>query len=162
MATVKTSVFAKSNWLRCLIASTALMCAAGAWADPASSYVSVSSGNATIVDLGDQFAVVFSNAQASATLTSLRDCYLLRSLVVGGGGGGGKTMGGGGGGGQVVERTGVIAFPANDEFTVTVGAGGEWTAPTGYRAGAQGGTSTLVYPDGTTVNAYGGGGGGGS
>lgn len=104
---------------------------------------------------------MFSNAQSSATLTALQDCYLLRSLVVGGGGGGGRTMGGGGGGGQVVERTGVVAFSANDEFTVTVGAGGEWTAPTGYRAGAQGGTSTLVYPDGTTINAYGGGGGGG-
>ena len=161
MATVKTSVFAKGNSLRCLIASAALLCAASAWADPATSYVSVGSGDATIVDLGDQFAVVFSNAQSSATLTALQDCYLLRSLVVGGGGGGGRTMGGGGGGGQVVERTGVVAFSANDEFTVTVGAGGEWTAPTGYRAGAQGGTSTLVYPDGTTINAYGGGGGGG-
>ena len=135
--------------------------AANAWADPATSYVSVGSGDATIVDLGDQFAVVFSNAQASATLTSLRDCYLMRSLVVGGGGGGGRTMGGGGGGGQVLERSALVAFSANDEFTVTVGAGGEWTAPTGYRAGAQGGTSTLVYPDGTTINAYGGGGGGG-
>ena len=137
------------------------LCVAAAIATPASSYVSVSSGNATIVDLGDEFAVVFSNAQASATLVSLRDCYLLRSLVVGGGGGGGKTMGGGGGGGQVVERSGVVAFSAGDTFTVMVGAGGEWTAPTGYRAGAQGGTSTLVYPDGTTVSAYGGGGGGG-
>ena len=107
--------------------------AANAWADLATSYVSVGSGDATIVDLGDQFAVVFSNAQASATLTSLRDCYLMRSLVVGGGGGGGRTMGGGGGGGQVVERTGVVAFSSNDTITVTVGAGGEWTAPTGYR-----------------------------
>ena len=67
--------------------------AANAWADPATSYVSVGSGDATIVDLGDQFAVVFSNAQASATLTSLRDCYLMRSLVVGGGGGGAGTAG---------------------------------------------------------------------
>lgn len=161
MASAKISVFAKGNWLRSLIASTAIICTAGVWADPATSYVSVSSGNATIVDLGDQFAVVFSNVQSQATLTSLRNCYLLRSLVVGGGGGGGKTMGGGGGGGQVVERTGVVALAANDEFAVTVGAGGEWTNPSGYRAGAQGGTSTLVYPDGTTINAYGGGGGGG-
>ncbi len=104
--------------------------AANAWADPASSYVSVSSGDATIVDLGDQFAVVFSNAQSSATLTALQDCYLLRSLVVGGGGGGGRVMGGGGGGGQVLERSALVAFSANDEFTITVGAGGEWTAPT--------------------------------
>lgn len=63
--------------------------------DPATSYVSVGSGDATIVDLGDQFAVVFSNAQSSATLTALQDCYLLRSLVVGGGGGGGVTQLGG-------------------------------------------------------------------
>ena len=161
MATVKTSVFAKGNCLRCLIISAALVCAAGAWADPATDYVSESSGKATIIDLGDQFAVVFSNAQSSATLVLLRDCYVLRSLVVGGGGGGGKTMGGGGGGGQVVERTGVVALSTNDEFTITVGAGGEWTSTPNYPAGAQGGTSTLVYPDGTTVNAYGGGGGGG-
>ncbi len=53
------------------VLSAAAMSAAVAWADPATSYVSVGSGDATIVDLGDQFAVVFSNAQSSATLTAL-------------------------------------------------------------------------------------------
>ncbi len=141
---------------------SAALGAANAWADPATDYVSESSGKATIIDLGDQFAVVFSNeVSITITLTARRPCSLLRTLVVGGGGGGGRTMGGGGGGGQVVERTGVVALSTNDEFTITVGAGGEWTSTPNYPAGAQGGTSTLVYPDGTTVNAYGGGGGGG-
>ena len=35
----------------------AAMSAAIAWADPATDYVSESSGKATIIDLGDQFAV---------------------------------------------------------------------------------------------------------
>ena len=51
MATVKTSEFAKGNSLRCLIASAALALAAGVWADPATSYVSVGSGDATIVSM---------------------------------------------------------------------------------------------------------------
>ena len=121
--------------------------AANAWADPATSYVSVSSGDATIVDLGDQFAVVFSNAQSSATLVALRPCSLLRTLVVGGGGAGGQCMGGGGGGGQVLESYDVHIISADDEFTLSVGAGG--AKGTGYNAGLQGGTSSLTLPDGT-------------
>ena len=160
MATVKTSVFAKGNSLRCLIASAALLCAASAWADPATDYVSESSGKATIIDLGDQFAVVFSNeVSTTITLTALKPCTLVRSLVVGGGGAGGNTMGGGGGGGQVVASDDLHIVSTNDVITLTVGDGG--AKGTGYYAGLQGGTSSLTLPDGTTINAYGGGGGGG-
>ena len=133
--------------------------AANAWADQATSYVSVSSGDATIVDLGDQFAVVFSNAQSSATLVALRPCSLLRTLVVGGGGAGGQCMGGGGGGGQVLESYDIHIISKDDQFTLSVGDGG--AMGTGYLAGLQGGTSSLTLPDGTSLVAYGGGGGGG-
>ena len=99
--------------------------AANAWADPATDYVSVGSGDATIVDLGDQFAVVFSNeVSTTITLTALKPCSLLRTLVVGGGGAGGQCMGGGGGGGQVLESYDVHIISADDEFTLSVGAGG--------------------------------------
>ena len=99
--------------------------AAIAWADPATDYVSESSGKATIIDLGDQFAVVFSNeVSTTITLTALKPCTLMRSLVVGGGGAGGQCMGGGGGGGQVLESYDVHIISADDEFTLSVGAGG--------------------------------------
>ena len=127
--------------------------------DPATSYVSVGSGDATIVDMDDEFVVVFSNAQSSATLTVLQECTLVRALVVGGGGAGGNTMGGGGGGGQVVASDDLHIVSTNDVITLTVGDGG--AKGTGYYAGLQGGTSSLTLPDGTTINAYGGGGGGG-
>ena len=134
--------------------------AANAWADPATDYVSESSGKATIIDLGDQFAVVFSNEVSTIiTLTALKPCTLMRSLVVGGGGAGGQCMGGGGGGGQVLESYDVHIISADDEFTLSVGAGGE--KGSGMLAGLQGGTSSLTLPDGTSLVAYGGGGGGG-
>ena len=139
----------------------AALCATGSFADTATDYVSESSGKATIIDLGEQFAVVFSNEVSTAiTLTALKPCTLIRSLVVGGGGAGGSTLGGGGGGGQVKESFDIHAISANDVLTLTVGAGGAWGAG-GFPAGLQGGTSSLTLPNGTTINAYGGGGGGG-
>ena len=139
----------------------AALCATGSFADTAADYVSESSGKATIIDLGEQFAVVFSNDVSTAiTLTALKPCTLIRSLVVGGGGAGGSTLGGGGGGGQVKESFDLHAISANDVLTLTVGAGGAWGAG-GFPAGLQGGTSSLTLPNGTTINAYGGGGGGG-
>ena len=139
----------------------AALCATGSFADTAADYVSESSGKATIIDLGEQFAVVFSNDVSTAiTLTALKPCTLVRSLVVGGGGAGGEAMGGGGGGGQVNESFDLHAISANDVLTLTVGAGG--AKGTGqYPAGLQGGTSSLTLPNGTRINAYGGGGGGG-
>lgn len=138
----------------------AALCATSSFADTATDYVSESSGKATIIDLGEQFAVVFSNEVSTAiTLTALKPCTLVRSLVVGGGGAGGNTLGGGGGGGQVNESFDIHAISANDVLTLTVGAGG--ATGTGMNAGLQGGTSSLTLPNGTTINAYGGGGGGG-
>lgn len=129
--------------------------------ESADTFFSVSGGGVTINDLGDQFALVFSNDVSTAiTLTALKPCTLIRSLVVGGGGAGGQCMGGGGGGGQVLESYDVHIISADDEFTLSVGAGG--AKGTGqYPAGLQGGTSSLTLPNGTTINAYGGGGGGG-
>ena len=119
----------------------AALCATGSFADTATDYVSESSGKATIIDLGEQFAVVFSNEVSTAiTLTALKPCTLIRSLVVGGGGAGGSTLGGGGGGGQVQESFDLHAISANDVLTLTVGAGGAWGAG-GFPAGLQGGTS---------------------
>lgn len=139
----------------------AALCATGSFADTATDYVSESSGKATIIDLGEQFAVVFSNDVSTAiTLTVLKPCTLVRSLVVGGGGAGGSTLGGGGGGGQVKESFDLHSISANDVLTLTVGAGGAWGAGD-FPAGLQGGTSSLALPNGTTINAYGGGGGGG-
>ncbi len=103
---------------------------------------------------------MFSNeVSTTITLTALKPCTLVRSLVVGGGGAGGNTMGGGGGGGQVVASDDLHIVSTNDVITLTVGDGG--AKGTGYYAGLQGGTSSLTLPDGTTINAYGGGGGGG-
>ena len=128
--------------------------------ESADTFFSVSGGGVTINDLGDQFALVFSNdVSTTITLTALKPCTLIRSLVVGGGGAGGQCMGGGGGGGQVLESYDVHVISADDEFTLFVGAGG--AKGTGYYAGLQGGTSSLTLPDGTSLVAYGGGGGGG-
>ena len=128
--------------------------------DPVEGFFSISGGRAKINDLGDHFALVFSNdVSTTITLTALKPCTLMRSLVVGGGGAGGNTMGGGGGGGQVVASDDLHIVSTNDVITLTVGDGG--AKGTGYYAGLQGGTSSLTLPDGTTINAYGGGGGGG-
>ncbi|MBR2938294.1 MAG: DUF2341 domain-containing protein [Kiritimatiellae bacterium] len=128
--------------------------------DPVEGFFSISGGRAKINDLGDHFALVFSNdVSTTITLTALKPCTLMRSLVVGGGGAGGNTMGGGGGGGQVVASDALHIVSTNDVITLTVGAGG--AKGTGYYAGLQGGTSSLTLPDGTSLVAYGGGGGGG-
>lgn len=102
--------------------------------ESADTFFSVSGGGVTINDLGEQFALVFSNDVSTAiTLTALKPCTLVRSLVVGGGGAGGQCMGGGGGGGQVLESFDVKGVSPNDAFTVLVGAGG--AKGTGYNAG---------------------------
>ena len=140
----------------------ATLCAASAGADPAASYFAVSGGTATINDFGDQFALVFSNeVSTTITLTALKGCTLVRTLVVGGGGAGGNTMGGGGGGGQVLSSSAVHAIAEDDVITLTVGAGGAVNGSNWIGAGSQGGTSSLTLPGGTTLLAYGGGGGGG-
>ena len=77
-------------------------------------------------------------------------------VVVAGGGGGGQSQTGGGGGGAGGFQTGTLAINVNQDYSITVGAGGPGIAADTFGDGSVGSNSVF-----SSVTAFRGGGGGG-
>ena len=93
---------------------------------------------------GEDYAFVFTNTAAAATLTLHDNVFVRRALVVGGGGSGGGNCGGGGGAGGVLDLDWCDApktLSANNTLVATVGAGGARVTDNGV--GKNGGDSSL-------------------
>ena len=145
----------------CLIAAVAAFVVR---AEQSDDWLSVSDDTAIIRTFGTRHILIFTNTASAATVTLKKAMTLDEYLLVGGGGGGGNGGGGsnyagaGGGGGGVVHSKIPQAVAAAAELTVTVGAGGATSA--GFKAGKQGGHSSLAI-GGQTIYGYGGSGGAG-
>ena len=124
--------------------------------------------NASLVWMGEEPALVYSNATVQGTLV-LPGKAQVRMLLVGGGGAGGTStgttgnsngIGGGGGAGGFLETNDVTL--AAGTYTITVGAGGaKYTGGETMQVGSNGASSIFVDASATiSFEAFGGGGGG--
>ena len=112
---------------------------------------------------------IFTTAGILTTTQSTTVADSFSFMMIGGGGGGGMggpyptaTIGGGGGAGGYITETGPTLGLVANQYTVTIGAGGNGRSPTvpgGFPGPAAGTETTLVSPTYTLI-AYGGGFGG--
>ena len=122
--------------------------------------------NASLVWMGEEPALVYSNSTVQGTLV-LPGKATARVLAVGGGGAGGTATaggsyghGGGGGGGGFNETNDLVL--AAGTYTINVGAGGDTNSVAGATlvVGENGNMSVVSNADDVVFFAYGGGGGG--
>ena len=128
----------------------------------ADAYIAASDFMMRSLMVAGRHVYIFTNTASAITLTARQDLTLVDALVVGGGGGGGNSVGGAGGGGGVTQLSSLRMLLSGQSLTLNVGAGGsnsDGTSP--FPSGTQGGTSTVVFPNASSLVAYGGGGGGG-